>query len=566
MLIKIINNIKMVTKINVIIAILCVAMLTGEMWSRKIVYDAYNEQVYITTAQLLTSYISHLEAEIEKIDNLTLAMIGDNTIQKNLSSFPETSGDEKYGILRDVKYQLSSYKEMIDHCEILALWLPTGENSLQFQILRESQIQSFVDSARLAEGSLVMIPEEGNVWFSRQIRQIENLTLKELGVLFYKVDLVDLMDDINRLYEQIGLVPALSIYMHDVCLYDSNHNTNELYKDYTGVGWNLQDDRFVVHSYSEHLEWSFHVSIPYSQIQDAISLANNRSVTFSIIIAIICLLCCSYVMHIIVQHIKKLLIKFNNFKSGILPEKKDSICYIDRKDEIGQLHNQFDQMAQEYNRITEQHYNDMLLLKDAQFSQLQEQIKPHFLFNALSTIVWKAYENNDDDVASIADALGEMLRYSIHNTKKKITLKEEVRILSDYLYIQKIRYKDRFSVEFDIHEETLDVWLPPFTLQPIIENIFVHVVEKTLDSCNIRISSQIQRDVVEIVVEDSGDCMPIDVVSQIKSGSIQKTGNGVGLQNIDSRIKLLYSEEYGINTERKNGYSKVTVRVPRRDL
>ena len=138
--------------------------------------------------------------------------------------------------------------------------------------------------------------------------------------------------------------------------------------------------------------------------------------------------------------------------------------------------------------------------------------------------------------------------------------------MSDYLYIQKIRFKDRFSVEVDIDEEALNIWLPPFTLQPIVENIFVHVVEKTLDVCSIRISTNLSRDVVERVIEDSGNFLPDDVVSQIKFGTLQKTGNGVGLQNIDSRIKLLYSEEYGINTERKNGYSKVKVRVPRSDL
>lgn len=213
MLLKKINNIKIITKINVIIAIFCVAMLTGEMWSRKIVYDAYNEQVYITTAQLLTSYVSHLEAEIEKIDNLTLAMIGDNTLQRNLSVIAEADNDEKYGIMRDIKYQLSSYKEMLDHCEILALWLPTGEYSLEYKILKEDQVQSFVNHARTAEGSLVMIPDEQDVWFSRQIRQIENLSLIELGVLFYKVDFTDLMHDISLFFNLInGIIGSLQAF------------------------------------------------------------------------------------------------------------------------------------------------------------------------------------------------------------------------------------------------------------------------------------------------------------------------------------------------------------------
>ena len=207
----------------------------------------------------------------------------------------------------------------------------------------------------------------------------------------------------------------------------------------------------------------------------------------------------------------------------------------------------------------------MLLLKDAQFSQLQEQIKPHFLFNALSTIVWKAYENNDEEVASIADALGEMLRYPIHNTKKKITLEEEVRILYDYLAIQKIRFKDRFSVMVDIQEDILDILLPPFTLQPIVENIFVHVVDKTLDFCSIHIIGKVNEEEVQIVIEDSGDSMPSDAISKNNCVDTKKSGNGVGLQNIDSRIKLLYSDAYGITTERKNGYSRVTVSVPRRE-
>ena len=219
-------------------------------------------------------------------------------------------------------------------------------------------------------------------------------------------------------------------------------------------------------------------------------------------------------------------------------------------------------MALEYQRLTQESYENMLLLKEAQFQQLQQQIRPHFLFNTLSTIVWTAAENNDMETAKIADTLGKILRSSFRNTNNLVTIREEVKIVRDYLYIQDLRYQERLKVEESLEEAVLNVRIPSFTIQPIVENVIVHVVEKSLEPCIIRISGRVRDNLVEIAIEDNGGGLDENILEKLEIGEVRPKGNGVGLSNVDARIKLAFSKDYGLTISREKGCNRVTIRVP----
>lgn len=562
---KKINNIKLSIKIMLIISLTSLAILIGEFGARLIVYKAYDEQVYIRTAQLLTSYVDRVETEFDKIDSLMLTIIGDASMQNNLIKLRSKDLESWLSVARNVKTQLSSYRRLVNCCDMLTIRLPSGELLWEFKTLTEDEIQNFSQIAREANGSMVYIPGNECVWIVRQIRRIENSNMEELGTIIFKLNLDELISDMNQKYKDIDsdFVPWIAIYDNENCVYSSpNADINIENIKSKKNEWIIEDDNFIVGIYSNDLKWTFCVSIPYEKINHAINHANYRSVIITIAVAVISIFVCGFAMYRVVKHIELLLSKYHNFRKGILPDKDLLERYKERKDEIGELHNQFDRMAIDYKRITDEHYENMVLLKEAQFNQLQGQIRPHFLFNVLSTIIWTAYDNHDEKTAKMAEALGQILRSSVNENKKVATIKEEMELVEAYLYIQEVRYAGRFSVEVDIPESIYDIEIPIFTLQPIVENIIIHVVERSLEHCFIKISGEIVNDDIKVSIQDSGNLLQENTLEKLKSGELHAKGNGIGLNNVNRRIQLMFSERYGLQLLRDNGFSCVIIRLP----
>lgn len=133
------------------------------------------------------------------------------------------------------------------------------------------------------------------------------------------------------------------------------------------------------------------------------------------------------------------------------------------------------------------------------------------------------------------------------------------------MYIQKLRYQERLQMEEEIAEEVMDVAIPSFTIQPIVENAIVHVVENSLEPCRIRITGHILEDEVQIVVEDNGGSLDEEILKKLEDGEICPKGNGVGLSNVNKRIQLAFSKEYGLSVSTQKQFSRVTIHLPKGD-
>ena len=552
------NNLKLVVKIMLIVVVSSVTLLMTELGSRSISYRAYDEQIHIRTMQVLVSYVNQIETEFKQIDNVTLSIIGDSGIQKNLKALQSKESEDLFGIQYNITTQLSSYARMMENCDILSIGLSTGE-MIGKQLLKKEVVRQFSEMAIENEGKMLFIPEGEYVWIVRQIRQIDNMSWEHLGTIVARLNLAKLIGETNRNYERISVIPELSVYDGTQLIYT---NSEEIEWTESDAEWQMIGEKFVARCYSDRLDWTFYLSVPYSKIKGAIKTANGYSVWITVTVAVLSITICFIIMKHIVKHFNVLLKKYDDFGNGILPDTELRERYQNRKDEIGRLHKQFDKMADDHKRITDEHYNSMMLLKEAQFCQLQQQMQPHFMFNTLSTISWTAYENGDEKTARMAEALCELLRNSVNNTLKSTTVREEINMVNAYIYIQKIRYEGRFDVNIDMPENIMHVRIPPFTLQPIVENIIVHVVEKTLEYCRIKICGEIVDKEVKIKIEDSGNKLETDILDRLENGEVKARGNGVGLVNINRRIKLLYSDHYGLIISRTSNNSCVTVNVP----
>lgn len=236
------------------------------------------------------------------------------------------------------------------------------------------------------------------------------------------------------------------------------------------------------------------------------------------------------------------------------------------RDEIGILGSSFNHMLEHIDELIHELYEEKQIRLEAQLKSLQEQIKPHFLYNTLDTISWMARAQGAMDVVHLVDALTNMFRVGLSSGRDYITLREEKSHVANYLYIQKVRYQDRLRYTIDIPEEYDQFVVPKLILQPLVENAIYHGIKCKRTSGLIQVTARTEGDTLLLQVRDDGAGIPAEKLAQIrelkKATDGEKKG-GFGLSYIGERIRLSYGDGYGIQIESEEGcFTEVTVSLP----
>jgi two-component system, sensor histidine kinase YesM len=193
---------------------------------------------------------------------------------------------------------------------------------------------------------------------------------------------------------------------------------------------------------------------------------------------------------------------------------------------------------------------------------LQQQINPHFLYNTLDSINWMASEKGNENISVMIKALGFMLRGSV-NDNDLIYLEKEIEFVNCYIAIQKIRFEERLDFTLDIDKSFNSIQIPKITLQPIVENSINHSLERFSSVCSIKVTAQYHEEYAAVIIQDNGPGMDEDFLDKLHKGLVKPTRTGIGLKNIDERIKILFGENYGITITSIVGTgTKVVIRLP----
>jgi len=554
-------NLSVGIKMTILICFACFLVLGFELWARNSVYKAYNEQIYRQTAQSLNVNINYLEMEFEQLEQLTLSIIGDDVIQKSLTEIRKNPAAYNVYTFKDkIENALINYERTLDHNYALAIRLKDGTLvGKQEGFIYRKQYEPTIKVAENKQGRLLLSFFKEDILLVREIREIDEMTFNNIGTILLKVPFSRMMKGLEIYQNGKKIDLELSLFENGQCIFSSAEDSFLLKEKNS---WEIVDDFFVVQRYSKGTGLIFQIRIPFDSVKAAVSEVNRNSVLSMCLIAMLIATCGSVIIFYIMRHIKVLIDRFDEYGKGMELNEQIAAVYNGRKDEIGILHNAFTQMAVQHKKVTDDYYNNLLLLKEAQLSQLQIQMRPHFLYNSLASITWLAYENDDIKVAQMAEKLGKLLRRTVRNDQRIVTVREELETVRDYLYIQQFRYSERLLVEIDCPEALLDVPIPTMTLQPIVENAIIYVVEKSLEPCSIKIFGTVHNNRVEIYVEDSGGNIDEEIIQNLQTGKTVAKGNGVGLTNIDRRIKILFSDAYGLKISCKDGYSRVTVQLP----
>lgn len=240
--------------------------------------------------------------------------------------------------------------------------------------------------------------------------------------------------------------------------------------------------------------------------------------------------------------------------------------------EIVELADDLNDMIDEINTLTHKLVNTSNNLyqaeiekKRAEISYLRSQINPHFLYNTLETIKGIAMTNDIMEISTIAQCLGDIFRYSIKGSSE-VTLEEEVKMIKAYIEIQTFKFGNKGTVFYNINNETLNIIIPKMIMQPIVENAFVHAIEKNTDDTTLYIGTKIDKDNLIIIIQDDGvGIEPCELDKIVTSLNCENdfNSNHVGISNVHRRLRMIYGNEYGVGIESADGEgTKISIMLP----
>lgn len=540
----------------------------------------YEKELYRTNAQALDHVSNAISAELQAIEAISTNIISDSLIQETLGLIRENpKGDRVPTMRRDIYQGLYQYTFFNPYIKSINVVLNDGTNicmgsDADIEQFDRNNLEHLIDEA---EGRLIWeyaITAGNDVVGGREIRQLKYLHLRKLASLYIVVDMKHL---VQNALSGAGYPPADSRFIlmdNDRRFYPQEPYHDDIYRrlldtmsssgdDYTIASIDGRNE-FIITGTIPYTGWCYLYFRDYDSIFHDVQVAKLRIFIFSLCFGIAALAIVQLVFRRILKHLDFLVEKIRRFGGGEpAPYDERGYDYENRQDEIGQLHRSFDEMTKSVKVLRDENYDKQILLRDATIKMLQQQINPHFLYNTLDTINWLAQTYGADDISTMVRSLGNLFRASITGQDDLIPLSEELSVLDNYIRIQRIRFKDRLIFEMVTPEDTSHIYVPKLCIQPLVENALKHAMEYTDEVCTIRVTVSEEEELYRIKVANTGSQFEDDLLWKIEHKQITPQGSGVGLMNIDSRLKLLYGDHYGLTFYNKDGMAVVMLFIPK---
>ena len=240
---------------------------------------------------------------------------------------------------------------------------------------------------------------------------------------------------------------------------------------------------------------------------------------------------------------------------------------IESNDELGVIGRQINEMSSHVSALMENRIRDEQEKMNLEIKMLQAQINPHFLYNTLDSIKWIATMQHSAGIVRVVSALSSLLKNMAKGFNEKVTVRQELDFLDNYVTIEKIRYIELFDVDITVEDPALyDAGIIKLTLQPLVENSIFSGIEPSGKPGLIQIHIYSREQVLYISIRDNGVGISKENINRMLTDTSRVTKHymsGIGLPNVDRRIKLVYGQEYGLAIDSEVGvYTCVTVSLP----
>ncbi|MDD9265479.1 sensor histidine kinase [Paenibacillus sp. GCM10023248] len=537
-----------------------------------------NSEHYIS--EIIQQVNSNIQSYITNMENIGMLASANKDVKYYISGTSFISEEERRPYEKRISDLFQSI--LISRKDIASIMI-FGYNG---RFVSDRRITSLNENTRIEEQpwyqrarteggkSVITAPHVQNIiqneyrWVVSLSRELKNAD----GITGDGIFLVDLnLSVINEICNQINLGPRGYVFIVDKDgnivyhpqqkLITSNLKTELIDKVRSADSGSFvtgEGNRKRIYSIQEaHFGWKI-VGVAYASEL----IANQYQIKLSYFLwTILALVIALYLSFTVSRHLSRPIKVLQSSMKQVEKGNFDIRSEIHSENEIGQLGRAFNMMVGRIKDLMSQLIQNEEVKRKSEMKLLEAQINPHFLYNTLDSIIWMAECKKHEEVVLMTSSLAKLFRAIIHKNDETVPVRVELEHITNYLQIQKLRYKDNLDFAIDVDPDILEHHIPKIILQPIVENAIYHGIKNKLEPGVIRITGKAQGEAIVFVVADNGVGMEPDKLNQILKAK-NGTKKGIGVSNVDERIKL-FGHEYGIsfNSERWVG-TEVTIVVP----
>ena len=558
---QIINDIRLQNKLAIIY------VMTGLIPLIVLFIFAYSQMRNILMDRDLKSIKGSLEQSvttsdglIEVYDNLSNYITFNDTLSGVLSYDYKSTYEMYDQIVTTFDPMLSSLKYFHNDINRVTIYVDKGiKHDTTIAPIEEIKNESFYESASNSTKIQWYVDEaDKTIVSARKMSTLDQLGI--LGIIYIDVDYDSVMNSFTGGLEQDTGVIILDADGNVICGADTFENNNVRYRldndsllsfieeaDWNNDTCKNVEGYSIVKKESPVTGWTVYVYQPRRLV-----LRSANSIITMIIVAVIVALAGAVAATIstsgfITRRIKKLKDSMAKVENGDF----DAVINTYDKDEIGDLIHSFNSMTRQTKNLITQVYEGRISQKESEMRALRAQINPHFLYNSLSLINWKAIEYEQKDISEITLALSNYYRTSLNKGKNTLSFEQELSNMQSYLKIQQIMHDNSFDVVINVSEDVLPCESLNLILQPLVENAIDHGIDLLTDRKGvITITGKIEKsnsgaDMVCVTVSDNG----VGMDKETAENFLTAQSKGYGARNVNDRIRLYYGDEYHLEVQ-----------------
>lgn len=531
------------------------------------------------SSELLNQVMDNMENRTESLMNLTWEfMVGDDVLDILAGSSQYKSYNEEQKKVRLLGNTQIGNSDAIDSVYVVShitdkiyYYEPYSRNTTTMELA--SDVVSIVDEY-LSENNLktCWLQINGELYLGRAVispKEIRN----NLGTMAFKInpgffDFVDKGDALINNNEIVFCMEEYHLYLstggneREEIIRTYLHGNDQTSGSFT-CQYTLNDVNYII-SGKRHSQYYWDVFF----VEDFSSYSETQRQIILIIVLVYLLVCtlATFIAYLISKGITRNIKLLSNSMRQLESGDFNIQIRLNGNDEVGQLCDSFNFMVNRINELIEKIAEERSNQEHLEYQLLKAQINPHFVFNSLGSVRSMANIRKEPEISEMVTALINILRISLGKEGKYLQVNEEIEYINNYFILQRYRWGDCFSVEYELSTDTLGCYIIGFVLQPLVENALFHGIQITNMDGVIRICSKRENDDLILSVEDNGVGMSMETIEQILSIESEWKKlriNSIGVQNINKRVKKCFGDYYGLEYESVIGKgTKAILRLP----
>ncbi len=531
-----------------------------------------------------------LEYQQSQITELASFLGSDNVVQRILGR----TSEEQYENLSElayVRYQLNNLLVSYDLVNFVQIYTDNGFthyaasdlsfNVPDFQTMKETDLYR----AALAEkGAPVWayLPQSDTTYIgnngSDKMMMFKVLldlnTYQARGLIMISLDAAKIQDLYGSLLQPAGSRvylldendrPMIEASREEATLSAEADLEGLLFTERTGMDNLRIEGQSYVRSYHllERSGWKLVNVVPLASFMINLELVPLVVVVVFILALFLGLLFTSATASHMTKPIKNLLVSIGQVKQGNFQESVP----VESTDEIGELTQHYNEMIASINQLLNQVYALEIEEKIAELKALQAQINPHFLYNTLDNIYWKAAAGDNKGVQDMVLAMSRLFRLVLNVGKEFFTVRQEKELIGHYISLQQQRYQSKLRYQIDFADEILSYEIPKLILQPFVENAIIHGIETEAKQTEITVTGKRLGQRLLFSIRDTGRGMSPEQVEDLLSPVLAKDASpdkgGYGIKNVIKRLSLYYGDDYSLDIKStRNLGTEVRLAIP----